>query len=371
MRRADRLIRVRIGDPLPGIITGFDPHTAFDADRVRVTTGRQCVAAQSIERTDEFIAGRKLRHPTVCEPTRSFEHLLHELPDERTHPDRYWPLDGHGVQPYAIDAMPLPIEGRKFVRPESAQHSELFLEPSAAVREVFVERLVLHPVPPDTDTEAQPTTGQEIELGRLLRQQHGLPLCRNHDRRCEFDSLGDGTEEREKHERLMGRHVVRMYLLPRSLSIGVRTDDVVVRQQRVEANALDRLRHVTQKARVVPDIRVVQHHTESHARNLAVVVGQNGSVIEIATFRIVGGEDAFLELDQRIQTEFAYQQPGLVRRTTAKAEDGEWVVITVWTSAAHASAAAEAWLQHPLQVALRHVIATKSASERRYEALTG
>jgi heme-degrading monooxygenase HmoA len=101
------------------------------------------------------------------------------------------------------------------------------------------------------------------------------------------------------------------------------------------------------------------------------VVVQNVAMIEIATFRIVGGEDAFLELDQRIQTEFVYQQPGLVRRTTARAEDGEWAVITVWSSAAHADAAAEAWSQHPLHVAMRHVTATKSASERRYEALTG
>jgi hypothetical protein len=94
-------------------------------------------------------------------------------------------------------------------------------------------------------------------------------------------------------------------------------------------------------------------------------------VIEIATFRIVGGEDAFVELDQRVQTEFAYQQPGLVRRTTAKAADGEWAVITVWSSAAHADAAAEAWLQHPLHVSMRHVTATRSASERRYEGLPG
>jgi hypothetical protein len=72
-----------------------------------------------------------------------------------------------------------------------------------------------------------------------------------------------------------------------------------------------------------------------------------------------------------VQTEFAYQQPGLVRRTTAKAADGEWVVITVWSSGAHADMAADAWLEHPLCAAWRDATATKSASERRYEALPG
>ena len=61
------------------------------------------------------------------------------------------------------------------------------------------------------------------------------------------------------------------------------------------------------------------------------------AVIETMTFRLVEGADesAFLLVDKRLQTEFAYQQPGLVRRTTARGVDaqaGEWVVIDLWAT---------------------------------------
>ncbi len=43
------------------------------------------------------------------------------------------------------------------------------------------------------------------------------------------------------------------------------------------------------------------------------------AVIETMMFRLVDGADegAFLAVDKRLQTEFAYQQPGLLRRTTS------------------------------------------------------
>ena len=55
-------------------------------------------------------------------------------------------------------------------------------------------------------------------------------------------------------------------------------------------------------------------------------------VIEIATFRVTVEEAAFVELDARVQTDFVYQQRGCVRRTTARASDGEWLVLTFWNS---------------------------------------
>jgi heme-degrading monooxygenase HmoA len=94
-------------------------------------------------------------------------------------------------------------------------------------------------------------------------------------------------------------------------------------------------------------------------------------VIEIVTFRVVGDETEFVALDQRIQTEFAYQQPGLGRRTTARSEDGEWIVITLWASAEAADAAQAAWANHPLSDEFARRTATKSMSERRYESLPG
>jgi hypothetical protein len=66
------------------------------------------------------------------------------------------------------------------------------------------------------------------------------------------------------------------------------------------------------------------------------------AMLETATFRLAPGVDeaAFLDADSRVQTEFVYQQPGLVRRTTARGRDGDWIVIVLWASDADADAAA-------------------------------
>jgi hypothetical protein len=55
-------------------------------------------------------------------------------------------------------------------------------------------------------------------------------------------------------------------------------------------------------------------------------------VIVVTRFRLLEGTDEsdFREGDARYQMEFAYQQPGLLRRTTAVSEDGEWVVLELW-----------------------------------------
>ena len=68
-------------------------------------------------------------------------------------------------------------------------------------------------------------------------------------------------------------------------------------------------------------------------------------MIETFTFRLTAGadEEAFLAVDKRLQSEFAYQQPGLVRRTTARGADGDWLVIDLWSSAEHADACAARW----------------------------
>lgn len=66
------------------------------------------------------------------------------------------------------------------------------------------------------------------------------------------------------------------------------------------------------------------------------------AIFEITTFRLADGVDeaAFLDLDARVQTEFASFQPGFVRRTTARGDDGRWVVVTLWGSVGDADACA-------------------------------
>jgi hypothetical protein len=60
-----------------------------------------------------------------------------------------------------------------------------------------------------------------------------------------------------------------------------------------------------------------------------------------ATFRLAEGitEAEFLAADARFQEDFAYQQKGMMRRLTARSENGSWLVMTMWDSAESSTAA--------------------------------
>jgi len=67
-------------------------------------------------------------------------------------------------------------------------------------------------------------------------------------------------------------------------------------------------------------------------------------VIETTTFRLADGvnEAAYLEFDEAVRTGFLYHQPGIVRATTARGDDGDWIVVVFWASIEHADAALDA-----------------------------
>lgn len=90
-------------------------------------------------------------------------------------------------------------------------------------------------------------------------------------------------------------------------------------------------------------------------------------MIENQTFRLAAGVDAaaFVAEDARVQQELAYQQDGILRRTTAVSADGEWLVTTIWASAAHADAAA------PVLDALAAHIDAPTLRTTRYDELPG
>ena len=92
-------------------------------------------------------------------------------------------------------------------------------------------------------------------------------------------------------------------------------------------------------------------------------------MIEVLTFRLRDGADhqAFTAVNERLQTEFFYLQPGLVRRTTAKSADGTWLGLTHWESAAHADAAEARTLQPNEFTEALAVIDPLSLVVQRYE----
>ena len=101
------------------------------------------------------------------------------------------------------------------------------------------------------------------------------------------------------------------------------------------------------------------------------VARHTGHLIETMTFRLgpTTDEAAFLEADRRVQTEFAYRQPGLLRRTTARSEDGEWTVIDVWHSVGDADACAERWDGDPIAAAFVALVDRASVRTQRYTTL--
>lgn len=94
-------------------------------------------------------------------------------------------------------------------------------------------------------------------------------------------------------------------------------------------------------------------------------------IVEIQTFRLGANteEPAFLEADVRVQTEVVPRQPGFLRRTTARARDGEWMVVVLWGSEADATTAAEAAETHPAGRAFFALVDQASLAVKRYETL--
>jgi hypothetical protein len=81
-------------------------------------------------------------------------------------------------------------------------------------------------------------------------------------------------------------------------------------------------------------------------------------IYEIAEFELNNGVsvEEFLEIDARFQEEFAYQIPGLLRRTTARGETGTWIVINLWDNADSANGA-------------RNVTAGRDALEKMHQVI--
>jgi hypothetical protein len=92
------------------------------------------------------------------------------------------------------------------------------------------------------------------------------------------------------------------------------------------------------------------------------------AVIETMTFRLRSGVDdaEFLRIDKRLQSEFAYQQPGLVRRTTACGDGGTWIVIDVWATAGDADAMSARWDTDALAAEFMSHVDADTVEVRRY-----
>lgn len=94
------------------------------------------------------------------------------------------------------------------------------------------------------------------------------------------------------------------------------------------------------------------------------------SIVEVTTFRLADGvvDGAFLALDKRIQTELVPNQPGFLRRTTARHGE-DWLVVTLWASDADAAAFQRAADGDPLQAEFEHAVEAGTLHLTRYSTL--
>ncbi len=94
------------------------------------------------------------------------------------------------------------------------------------------------------------------------------------------------------------------------------------------------------------------------------------SIVEVTTFRLAEGvrDESFLALDRRVQTELVPNQPGFMRRTTAR-HGGDWLVVTLWASDDDAAAFQRAVEGHPLQVEFEQAAEAGTLHLARYETL--
>ena len=94
------------------------------------------------------------------------------------------------------------------------------------------------------------------------------------------------------------------------------------------------------------------------------------SIVEVTTFRLADGigDNAFLALDKRIQTELVPNQPGFLRRTTARHGE-DWLVVTLWASDDAAAAFQRAAEAHPLQADFEQVVEAGTLHLTRYATL--
>ena len=96
-------------------------------------------------------------------------------------------------------------------------------------------------------------------------------------------------------------------------------------------------------------------------------------IVELLTFRPKPGvsEAELRAAEARVYEEFAAQQPGMMRRTTAVSADGEWLVVQLWGDLATCEAGEAAAAGHPATAALHALADPDSLTARRYEDLGG
>jgi hypothetical protein len=233
---------------------------SFEPELVDVSS---FLAQQLLERVHRFDGPRAgvAEDEAVAHPGGAAEHGLGAAAEpDRDRPGRLREDAG------PLDVVEGAVDRDDGLVPEAAQHLDLLLEPAGAGGERRAERLVLDPVPPRAHPDAQPAAGQEGDLGGLLGDEGGLALGQDEHADDELEALGHRREVAEEHERLVEGVVLGVWAPERRLAVRVLgAEDVVVRDELIEAELLDAHREVADGARIDADVARGEHRAVLHA----------------------------------------------------------------------------------------------------------
>jgi hypothetical protein len=96
-------------------------------------------------------------------------------------------------------------------------------------------------------------------------------------------------------------------------------------------------------------------------------------VLEVTTFRLLADVDteSFLAADKAVQTEVFPNSPGYLRRTTARADDGEWLVVVLWGDEVSIDEFNARIVSDPVQLEFDELIDRQSIQSKRYTDIGG
>ncbi len=91
-------------------------------------------------------------------------------------------------------------------------------------------------------------------------------------------------------------------------------------------------------------------------------------VIEVVRFKLAAGVSPqdFLVLDQAVERQHVAQQPGFLRRESASAAGGEWLVIVHWASARDADASMASFASAPAAAAFMKGLDVNTMTMQRF-----
>ena len=237
-----------------------DRKPALYADVVRVTAGVPGVASHALHRAAALVVGRKQREPPVSHPGDPAQHLV----GAASEPDGDGTLDRKRVDPGVRDLVPPPVQCHQVLAPQGAHHLDLLLRPAAPVVEVLPQRLVLDGVPAYTHAEPQPSTGQHVDRGGLLGHEGRLALRQDYHPADQLNALGDPRQVSEQDEGLVKHVRVPVRPGPPGPARDVGPEDVIERQQVVEAHLFGSLGVVPYGCGVRADLRLWKDNPYLH-----------------------------------------------------------------------------------------------------------